>query len=362
MTAKNPQKWLVYRLSALGDVVLTTGVLDYLHHRFGWTFVVVTRAPWTSVFDGHPAVEKVVGLESHELKMPTMLGIFSGIIKQYHDFGLLDLHGTLRSHILSTLWKSRALSRFSWATVRCYPKFSVERRRFLHDDKPQQKAQYSAKLLEYNVPQRYAMAIVPTPPCREELLPKIYLSPAEQQTAQEFLRITGLGASHVNGPVSPLVALHPYSTHSHKAWLPEHWQALADKLTKEGISYFVIGQSGQEEKCIQNPRADFSNVTTLRETCALLAEATVLVTGDSGPMHLAGAVGTPVVALFGPTTKEWGFFPEGKNDIVLENKKLACRPCSLHGSKACTNNGACMKDLTPDMVMRAVKSLLNTIV
>lgn len=361
MTAKNPQKWLVYRLSALGDVVLTTGVLDYLHHRFGWTFVVVTRAPWASVFDGHPAVEKIIGLETRELKMPTMLGVFSGIVKQYHGLGLLDLHGTLRSHILSVLWKGSALSRLSWATVRRYPKFSVERRRFLRDDKPQQKAQCSAKLLEYNVPQRYAMAIVPTPPSREELLPKIYLSQAEQQKAQEFLRITNLGSSQASNSVSPLVALHPYSTHSHKAWLPEHWQALADKLTEQNIPYFVIGQSGQEEKSIQNPHADFTNATTLRETCALLAEATVLVTGDSGPMHLAGAVETPVIALFGPTSKEWGFFPEGKNDIILENKGLKCRPCSLHGSKACTNDGACMKALSPDMVMQSIKSLWETI-
>lgn len=75
---------------------------------------------------------------------------------------------------------------------------------------------------------------------------------------------------------------------------------------------------------------DFTNRTDLRQLIALLAQADALVTGDSGPMHLASGVSTPVVALFGPTCREWGFFPTGENDRVLQ-APLACRPCSLHG-------------------------------
>ncbi len=356
MTKKYPQQWLVYRLSALGDVVLTTGVLDYLHSRFGWTFVVVTRAPWVSVFDGHPAVQKVIGLENHELKMPKILGVFGHIVREYRGLGLLDLHGTLRSHILSTMWQSRALSHFSVASIRHYPKFSVQRRTFVRQDGGEKKALCSAELLRYNVPQRYVMSVLPTPPDRNELLPMIMLSESERQVAQDFLRHT-LNMHGEGEKSGPLVALHPYSTHPHKAWLPAYWQELAEQLTEHGIAYFVVGRG---DTVIKNPRADFTNATSLRETCALLAEADVLVTGDSGPMHLASAVKTPVVALFGPTTQEWGFFPEGDNDIILENKDLSCRPCSLHGSKACTHDGACMTSLTPHMALQAVQSILNT--
>lgn len=346
MTAKYPQQWLVYRLSALGDVVLMTGVLDYLHSHFGWTFVVVTRAAWLSVFDGHPAVSHVIGLEKHELKMPKLLGIFGRIIKDYKGFGLLDLHGTLRSHILSCMWRIYALVHGTMPKVYRYPKFTALRRRFLKEEDGSLKAQYSVKLLQYNVPQRYVMAVLPTPPDRHELLPKIILTQEERTCAQEFLRLTGLGAGR------PLVAIHPYATHPHKAWLPQYWQALADALTVADIPYFVVGQG---HSVIKNPRADFSNATSLRECCALIAEADILITGDSGPMHLAGAVQTPVMALFGPTCEEWGFFPAGKKDKVLEIKGLSCRPCSLHGSKACVHNSACMNDITPEMVMEEVK-------
>lgn len=362
MTAKFPQQWLVYRLSALGDVVLTTGVLDYLHSRFGWTFVVVTRTAWVSVFHGHKAVRHVIGLEKHELKMPKMLGVFGNIIKNHKGFGLLDLHGTLRSHILSLMWRLHALAHGTMPKVYRYPKFTSLRRRFLTEENAQRKAKYAVKLLQYNVPQRYVMAVTSTPPDRQELLPTITLTHEERTRAQEFLRVTGLGASAEakletkTDAQRPLVALHPYATHAHKAWLPQYWQALADALTAAKIPYFVVGQG---HSVIKNPRADFSNSTSLRECCALIAEADILITGDSGPMHLAGAVQTPVIALFGPTCEEWGFFPAGEKDKVLEIKGLSCRPCSLHGSKACTHHSACMNDITPDMVMEEVESLLK---
>ena len=153
----------------------------------------------------------------------------------------------------------------------------------------------------------------------------------------------------------PLVALHPYSTHPDKAWLPERWQALAEQLDAAGIGWFVVGRGA---KILEAGRGiDFTGRTSLRETCALLAAAATLVTGDSGPMHLAGAVGTPVGALFGPTTREWGFYPEGARDAIVESAQN-CRPCSLHGSKRCDRQGACMADIMPEAVLESVRRLL----
>lgn len=60
-----------------------------------------------------------------------------------------------------------------------------------------------------------------------------------------------------------------------------------------------------------------------------------------------------VLALFGPTTEEWGFFPAGPKDRVLESQ-LDCRPCTLHGKKHCDRNHACMQSITPEQVMRAL--------
>ena len=77
----------------------------------------------------------------------------------------------------------------------------------------------------------------------------------------------------------------------------------------------------------------------------------LVVTGDSGPMHLAAAVRTPVVALFGPTVEQFGFFPYKARATVLE-RTLACRPCSSKGGPRCPlGHHRCLTDILPEEVM-----------
>ena len=99
--------------------------------------------------------------------------------------------------------------------------------------------------------------------------------------------------------------------------------------------------------------------TSLTEAAAILARCSVVLTNDSGPMHVSVAVGTPTVALFGSTTKELGFFPYGIGHTVIE-KELPCRPCGLHGRKKCPQGHfRCMKDITADEVYEAVARQLQ---
>jgi heptosyltransferase-2 len=81
----------------------------------------------------------------------------------------------------------------------------------------------------------------------------------------------------------------------------------------------------------------------------------VLVTNDSAPLHLATAVGTPVVAVFGPTVPAFGFGPRGARDRVVEHPALACRPCSAHGPQVCPlGHHRCMQELSVESVAAAV--------
>jgi heptosyltransferase-2 len=89
---------------------------------------------------------------------------------------------------------------------------------------------------------------------------------------------------------------------------------------------------------------------------ALIARARALVTNDSAPLHLATAVGTPIVALFGPTIPEFGFGPIGLEDTALGVTGLVCRPCSAHGPPVCPlGHHRCMRDLSVDRVVEAVE-------
>ena len=89
----------------------------------------------------------------------------------------------------------------------------------------------------------------------------------------------------------------------------------------------------------------------------MLGRLSALVTNDSGLMHLAAAVGTPVVALFGPTVTEFGFAPAGPGHQVLE-RPLDCRPCSVHGTERCPRGHfRCMKETAPEEVLAALDRL-----
>jgi heptosyltransferase-2 len=100
-----------------------------------------------------------------------------------------------------------------------------------------------------------------------------------------------------------------------------------------------------------------AGVFSLQETGALLARARVAIAGDTGVMHMATGVGTPVVALFGPTVEQFGFFPYRAPAVVLQ-RDLGCRPCNAHGSAHCPlGHHRCLRDITPGEVIAAVRRL-----
>ena len=115
---------------------------------------------------------------------------------------------------------------------------------------------------------------------------------------------------------------------------------------------------GQGEGLPEKEEArSFVNKTALRELFALISVSDVLVTGDSGPMHIATAVDTPALAMFGPTCREWGFFPSGEKDRVVQ-LAMSCRPCSLHGSGSCPKGNACIMGITPESMLEELKDML----
>ena len=336
-----PKQWVVARLSALGDVVLTTGVLEHWYKTRGWRFIVITRQGLGDIFNEHPAVDKVVSLQNSEIDFPANLATFRRLARNYSGLGLIDLHDTLRTRILGALWQGRVLR---------YNKLSVQRRLFLLSGNKC----FEQDLLDYNVPQRYALAVDSKAPSASELVPCIFLSQTELLEAKAMLLEKQISST------APLVAVHPYATHCQKAWPYEHWQQLLQELTALGLNWIIVGRDEvMQFKSLGEVAGgnDFTNQTTLRQTCALLSQSNMLITGDSGPMHLACAVKTPVLALFGPTTRHWGFFPSGANDRVLEAQTPG-RPYSLHGQSK--NKGQnCMKTISCATVLAQVKSMLK---
>lgn len=335
-----PQKWLVVRLGAMGDVLLTSGVLEYWRRQRGLEFVLLTKAPWAELLAGHPAVSKILPLDGKRLTTGAFSRFARDLAQEYRGWGLLDLHGNTRSRLLALFWKG---------AVRRYRKMALERRLYGLLRTQGVRRRLRGRLEAVNVPQRYALALEEQAPAVEELAPRIWLGNDELARAREKLQ-------SLRAEGRPLAALHPLAAHVNKTWPAQHWLELLQGLREAGWGWYFLGR-GQLPHELRQVAGEpcFVNATSSRESAALLAVSDVLVTGDSGPLHLGVAAGTPSVALFGPTARVWGFYPPPPHVVLEEN--LDCRPCSLHGKKRCKHDGRCLEQITPERVLQAVLEL-----
>jgi heptosyltransferase-2 len=164
-----------------------------------------------------------------------------------------------------------------------------------------------------------------------------------------------------------LAGVHPGSVWPTKCWPEENYAKLITRLERElGIISIIVGGKNDLDLGEQVVRLadahpiNFSSKTTLTELMALMKHFKIFITNDSGPMHIATAFGVPTLGIFGPTTKELGFFPYGEGHRVIEVKGLPCRPCALHGGKKCPEGHfKCMRDITVDEVFAAAKEMLG---
>ncbi|MDA8215741.1 MAG: lipopolysaccharide heptosyltransferase II [Nitrospiraceae bacterium] len=182
--------------------------------------------------------------------------------------------------------------------------------------------------------------------------PWIYLSINERLSARE--RLSGLRR--------PILGINPGATYgSAKRWFPERFAQVANWFIKETGGSVVIFSGRNEvdiaeeiDKHIPENKLFLAGITSLRELISLISECDVFVTNDSGPMHIAYAVGTPLVAIFGSTDPNLTG-PAGNNNIIVKTD-LICSPCF---ERTCKNNDMrCMYTVTSEDVYFGVKELL----
>lgn len=157
-----------------------------------------------------------------------------------------------------------------------------------------------------------------------------------------------------------IIALNPGTTWASKNWPAEYYTAVANALQTHGHILLCGGPAEEalgkaiEEQC-KVPVINAINQTSLLQLAALIAKSNVLVTGDTGPLHMGVALKIPTVSLFGPTNPQ-KFGPLTGEHIVLE-EVMDCRPCH---KKSCPRTHLnCMKFLSPERVITAVKTMLT---
>jgi len=322
---------LLVRFSSLGDVLLMTPLIRALRGRHpAATLTAVTKEIWAPLLSANPHLDEVVTITAAD----SVVGLARGLRGASYSHRL-DLHSSARSRML------RLLVPGHWDSFRTRRR---ERRTLIR----QKRDTYG---IHVPVAERYFEAAAELDVRPDGGPAELFISPAAEARADAWL------AAHQLDETAPLVALAPGAAHATKRWPLAHWRALAAHLGQAGVCTVVLGDTREREAaaCVVAASAGSSASAAgdldLQASGALLRRCRVLVSGDTGPMHLATAVATPVVALFGPTVELFGFFPYQARATVIE-RSLTCRPCSSKGGPHCPlGHQRCLTEILPDEVM-----------
>jgi lipopolysaccharide heptosyltransferase II len=343
-------KILIIRFSSIGDIILASPLIRSIrstYHDAQIDFLV--KKEFAELVKYNPHLSNIIefGAASNFNQLTNL----ANRIKKENYNTIIDIHNSLRS---------RYIRGFSIAANKIIIKKNIFARFFLI-------------IFKWN----FYKHIVPN--AQKYLNCAIALSVKDDGKGLEVFvpdKILSKITSHLNNiPLSDykiIIGAAPSAKHNTKKWLPERYVQLLSRLIQE-LNGLVMVFGGTEDKHESdnlvnsvNDRTgkkaamNFSGKFSLLENAAALDFCDVFITNDTGLMHLASARRRKVVAIFGPTVKEFGFFPYRTEHIVVERNDLNCRPCTHIGSDVCPKKHfRCMNNISTDDVYNAVLNILN---
>lgn len=162
---------------------------------------------------------------------------------------------------------------------------------------------------------------------------------------------------------SDFVCISPGSIWFTKQWKEHHLAKLIRIIRQHNLTPILMGSNSEVELCNrinkENLAINLAGKTTLPQMLILMSYSKAVISNDSAPTHFAGILNIPVVSIFGPTIREFGFAPHRSNSRIAEVSGLSCRPCSIHGEKSCPiKTHACMEELQPEQVFLLLQEIL----
>lgn len=345
MTPEAVRRILVVKLRYIGDVLLSTPVFRGLREAFPRaTVTALVNAGTEEVLLHHSDVDEVllVGrLGSWGRRWVEQFRVVRRLRERRFDLAL-DLTDGDRAAFLT--WASRAGLRVGFNREGRF------RGHAYHMVVPEWSDRLHA--VEADLEVLRTLGLRPRP-----VAPSLGLPPEAEAEAEDLLTRKRVARDR------DLVLVHPGARWWFKAWQTDRFCVLADRIREElGAEVLIAGGPGDVvavetiRRQMRHPAISVAGETSVLQLAALLKRCRLFIGNDNGPMHIAAAVGTPVVALFGPTDPaEWG--PWGEGHVVLY-KGLDCREC-WRRSACCRGDGNCLRQITVDEAMTAVRRAWN---
>jgi len=331
---------LVIQTSFLGDVVLTTPLIAELASRGSVDVLVTPRG--ADLLANNPHIARLVVFD----KRGAQRGL-AGVVSAARaarpaspDSVAYCAQGSVRTALVALLGGYRERIGFDtsagrWLYTRRVP--------YLRD------RHHAERLLRLALGPEVS---IPT----QHVRPRLFPGSAEKEAVDVALSTAGYAQG-------PLIALAPGSVWATKRW--PYYPALARLLAERG-RIVVIGSADDHDlarsivEATGGSTIDTTGTLSLLASAELLSRCDLLVTNDSAPQHLASAMGTPTLAIFGPTVPEFGFGPLAPFARVEGHESMACRPCHPHGPPVCPlGHWRCMRELDAGRVYASADALLR---
>ena len=338
----NPERILIIKLRAIGDVVMATPVIENLRLAYPDTFLVfLTEEASADILAGNPFLDEVLLLPRRTWSALPLLMRWRAQVRFYRTLRarrfdlVIDLFGNPRSAILSLLSGARHRLGYAFRMRKyCYTQLIRPRGGEVHE-------------VEVHLDAVRALG-VPTPISQ----PRVYVPEQAAQRAMNWMTSSGIADGE------RLIGLNPGGGWSVKRWPPERFAVLAARLITNYNVRIVLFWGPGEEPLVEAIRRQMSHpvlsipAVSLSEMMAFLKHLALLISNDSGPMHIAAALCVPTIGIFGPTNP---FLqgPYGPSGRAVREESVACLGCN---QVTCAIGNICMTHLAPETVFSAVQS------
>ncbi len=341
-----PPSILVVRFSSLGDVLLTTPVLRAIRAHWPQAHLAfLTRERFAPLLEGNPHLDELIRLP--EGATARELAARCRELARRRWTILADLHRSLRSSLV------RKLVPAQYKLV--YSKLITKRTLLIYG----RMDRYGPHPLA--VPERYARPLERFGVRLDQLPAELHLSD------QDHAPVAAAIASRWPDTPENFLTVAPGAAWPIKRWPAERFAVAAGELSaRHSLKVLVLGGAQDAEVCrtvaerLGASALDLAGQLTIRQSAAAVERSRLLLTNDTGLMHVATAVRTPVTAVFGPTVRQLGYFPYRSAARVVEHPGLWCRPCTHNGRSRCPlGHFRCLRELGPSAVITAAEELLT---